>query len=359
MLPDDVGIALSLTLVIAALAALLARHISRRLLARRFAPGAETTLSPEALRSIRTIQLAVFGGTALAVVFPLLERAGIVTQGGIRFRDLAEWLLHAGIRVALIGLGALALLRFLNAVLRRFADDFRNNLGFDPERSKRALTLEALVRGTIYTVVTGIACLMILRELNIDILPVLTGAGIAGLAVGFGAQTLVKDVISGFFMILENQIRVGDAVLINGVAGMVEQVNLRTIVLRDLEGTVFIFPNGSITTLANRSRDYSYAVLDVGVAYEENPDRVVEILRQVGAELAADPAFEPVILEPLEVLGIEMVQRQQVTIKVRMKTLPVKQWDVARELRRRIKHAFDKNGIETASPNRTINVTPA
>src|SRR5438045_5231227 len=132
---------------------------------------------------------------------------------------------------------------------------------------------------------------MVLRELSTDVLPILTGAGIAGLAIGFGAQNLVRDVISGFFLILEDQVRVGDLARINGVGGTVEQINLRTIVLRDIEGAVQVFPNGTITTLANLSKQYAYAIVDMRVAYAENIDRVIGTIRDVGTSMQQDAAW--------------------------------------------------------------------
>jgi small conductance mechanosensitive channel len=184
----------------------------------------------------------------------------------------------------------------------------------------------------------------------VDITPILTGAGIVGLAVGFGAQTLVRDIISGFFVILENQVRVGDAAVINGVNGLVEAVNLRTIILRDGEGVVHIFPNGAVTTLANRTKDYSYAVVDVGIAYREDPDSVIVLLREIGAKLEEDPAFRGSVLEPVEVIGIEALGDARITIRTRIKTVPLRQWDVARDFRRRIKKTFDERGILFRDP---------
>ena len=177
---------------------------------------------------------------------------------------------------------------------------------------------------------------MVLKEFQLDITPILTGAGIVGLAVGFGAQTLVRDIISGFFLILENQVRVGDEAAINGTPGLVEAINLRTIVLRDIEGTVHVFPNGAINTLANRSKDYSYYVIDLAVSYYDDSDRVAEVLREVAAELQSDPAFGPSILEPIEILGIDAFTEWAARLKARIKTVPLKQWEVGRELRRRI-----------------------
>ena len=169
---------------------------------------------------------------------------------------------------------------------------------------------------------------MMLHELRVDITPILTSAGILGLAVGFGAQTLVKDLIAGFFLTFENQVRVGDVATINGTGGLVEAINLRTIVLRDITGAVHVFPNGSIERLSNLTKDFSYYVIDVGVAYSDDPDDVADVLRNIGRELQADPQLGPNILEPLEVLGVDAFEESQVTLKIRIKTLPLKQWEV-------------------------------
>ena len=166
---------------------------------------------------------------------------------------------------------------------------------------------------------------MLMRELTIDVVPILTGAGIAGLAIGFGAQNLVRDVISGFFLILEDQVRVGDLARINGVAGSVEQINLRTIVLRDGEGAVQVFPNGTITALANLSKQFAYAVVDMRVAYNENIDRVLGTIREVGASMEKDPVWGPLVLAPLDVVGIESLADGAATIRVKFKTQPLNQ----------------------------------
>ena len=185
---------------------------------------------------------------------------------------------------------------------------------------------------------------MVLRELDVDITPVLTGAGIIGLAVGFGAQTLVKDIISGLFLIAEDQVRIGDVAEVNGIGGAVEEINLRTIVLRDLEGVVHTIANGDIRTLSNKSKDFSYYVIDIGAGYDDDTDRIVAVVRDVAAQMEKDPAFGPSILEPLEVLGVDAFKASEVTLRFRIKTLPLKQWEVGRELRRRVKKAFDAQG---------------
>jgi small conductance mechanosensitive channel len=201
------------------------------------------------------------------------------------------------------------------------------------------------VHNLIAVFVTSIALLMVLHELGVDIVPMLTGAGIVGVALGFGSQYLVRDVIAGFFLILENQVRVGDAAVINGVAGTVEAVNLRTVVMRDGEGTVHVFQNGAINALANRSKDFAYYVIDVNVLYDQDIDRVLRVLAEVGRDFAADEHFRPYVLEPLEVLGVDAFLDSKVTIKTRIKTMPLKQWDVGRELRRRIMAALEANDI--------------
>jgi small conductance mechanosensitive channel len=186
---------------------------------------------------------------------------------------------------------------------------------------------------------------MLLRELSIDVVPILTGAGIAGLAIGFGAQNLVRDVISGFFLILEDQVRVGDLVRINNSAGIVEQINLRTIVLRDDEGAVQVFPNGTITSLANLSKHYAYAVIDVRVAYSESIDRVIATIREVGRSLERDPAWQPLLLGPLEVAGVESLANGVALLRIRFKTLPLNQGKIANEARQRLLTALVARGI--------------
>lgn len=222
------------------------------------------------------------------------------------------------------------------------------------ESAKRVDTLVKLVRQGAYLSLWIAVGLVILKEVGIDIAPILAGAGVVGLAVGFGAQNLVRDVISGFFFILENQVRVGDVAVVNGTGGLVEQLNFRTIVLRDLSGTVHVFPNGTVTTLSNMTHEWSAYVFEIGVAYKEDPDRVVAVLREVAEGLQGDEAFGPLILEPVEIMGVERFGESEVVIKGRIKTRPIRQWMVGREFLRRVKYAFDKQGIEIPFPHRTI-----
>jgi len=222
------------------------------------------------------------------------------------------------------------------------------------ETSKRAETLVRLLRQGVRIMLSIVAILVILRELGVEIGPILASAGVAGLAVGFGAQNLVRDVISGFFLILENQVRVGDVAVINGSGGLVENINFRTIILRDLSGTVHVFPNGTITTLANLTREWSAYVFDIGIAYKEDVDKVMEMMRELGKELRNDPHFGPLMVDDIEIFGVDQFADSAVIIKGRLRTKPIKQWDVGREYRRRLKNLFDEKGVEIPFPHRSI-----
>jgi moderate conductance mechanosensitive channel len=336
-----------------ALAAIMARLSRASLLYLFDGDRASEAANLVAQRPTRIVRAVVFVLVMAVLVRPTLNLVGLRPTIGVESRALMAWLFDSGLRIVLVAIVTYLLVKVIGALTGRFEEALRHQTvaGIDAiEHLKRARTLGALVQRVLTIVVVSIGALMILRELRVDITPILTGAGIVGLAVGFGAQTLVRDIISGFFVILENQVRVGDAAVINGVNGLVEAVNLRTIVLRDGEGVVHIFPNGAVTTLANRTKDYSYAVVDVGIAYREDPDAVIMLLKDIGATLEADSAFRDSVLEPVEVIGIEALGDAQVTIRTRIKTVPLRQWDVARDFRRRIKIAFDQRGIRFRDP---------
>jgi small conductance mechanosensitive channel len=215
----------------------------------------------------------------------------------------------------------------------------------EAERAKRADTLAKIIENTLRVAILLAAVLMILRQVGIEIAPLLAGAGIVGLAVSFGAQSLVKDIINGFFILLENNMNIGDVVEIAGKSGTIEKMNLRVTTLRDLEGKVHAVPNGEISTITNMTKEWSRAVLDVGVAYREDIDEVIEVLRGLGDGLRSDPAFGPLIVEPMEILGVESFGDSGVNVRIMFTTKPVKQWQVAREFRRRLKKTFDEKGI--------------
>lgn len=242
----------------------------------------------------------------------------------------------------------------VSAIRTRIIERMKKYGRADIEVEKRAATLSSILRKTIVIIIWLLAVVMALKESGFDIGPILAGAGVVGLAVGFGAQNLVRDLFAGVFILLENQVRVNDVAIINGTGGLVEQINLRTIVLRGQDGTVHIFPNGTITTLSNMTHEYSYYVFSIGVAYKEDTDHVVEVLEQIGDEMIRDEKYKPLILAPLEVLGVDQFGDSAVMIKARFKTVPVQQWTVGREMNRRIKKKFDEVGIEMPFPHRSI-----
>jgi len=269
------------------------------------------------------------------------------------FDRMIEWLSTSGLRVVLIATAMIVLLTLLTRAVTKLRNMYEGTLP-NPAQIKRAYTLTHIVRDVARIVIFFVGVMMILSEFGIDLTPMLAAAGLGGLAIGFGAQSLVKDVISGFFILLENSVRVGDVVEVAGVSGVVEEIELRTVKLRDLSGNVHVVPNGVIDKVKNMTKDYSYYVFDVGVAYREDVDEVMEVLKGIAAELQNDPAFGTDILAPLEMLGVDQFADSAVIIKCRIKTEPIKQWRIGREMNRRIKNTFDAKGIEIPFPHQTI-----
>ena len=358
MTPDPLYLTLAivLTLVVAYLIADRVARAARRLLRATIGDDREDRIVEGNSRRIR---FSLFAIATVALGVPALTLAGY-TPATISDRDaLVRWLIERGLRIAFIALAAYLLVRVGAAATRRFEREMSRGSGLDViERTKRAQTLSRLLRKTLSVVVFTVAGLMALREFDIDIRPVLTGAGIVGLAVGFGAQTLVRDIISGFFLILEDQVRVGDVAVVNNQSGLIEEVNLRTIVLRDEEGTVHVFPNGEVKTLANKSKDFSYFVFSVGVSYDDDPAEVTQAIQDAGEELGRDPAFSPHVLEPIEVYGVDALEPGQIVLKGRIKTVPLKQWIVGRELRKRIARIFRERGIRIPVPQMSLKLAP-
>jgi small conductance mechanosensitive channel len=218
----------------------------------------------------------------------------------------------------------------------------------------RARTLLPLGRSAAAIVIATFAVFTVLSEVGLDIGPLLAGAGVVGLAIGFGSQTLVKDVVTGVFILLENQIAVGDVVKAGDQSGLVEAITIRTLRLRDFDGTLRIVPFSAVTTVANMTKDYSRYVFDVAVSYREDVDRVIGALKEIGAEMLTDPNFGDRILGPLETFGIEKFDESAVIVRARITTKPIAQWDVGREFNMRLKKKFDALGIERPFPHRTI-----
>ena len=314
--------------------------------------------SPLVRGPLRLIGLATFVLTMLVLLFPAFELAGLHPRTGLHLRTLSTWAFDSGPKTLLIAAVAFLTVRTVAIAVKRFEHDVNFGTGLDAlERAKRARTLGTVLTNITTAVVLIVATLMILNEFGVNTSAAVTGAGVVGVALGFGAQTLVRDLIGGFFLILENQVRVGDVVAINGIGGLVEAINLRTTILRDEEGTVHVIPNGAINTLANRSMHFSFYVVNLPLAYGVDTDTVSAILREVGEELQHDDAYMPFILEPLEVIGVDAFEETAVRLKARIKTAPLKQWFVGRELRRRLKKKLEQSGVELWSPQKTVAVS--
>lgn len=264
-------------------------------------------------------------------------------------------LVYGGIRallLILLGYVATLIISRLIRTIREYSVRVMIARGglLDFEVQKRAATVATFVRRSLLTLLWVAITIGALQELGFKIDALLAGAGLSagiiGVAIGFGAQNLIKDVIGGVFLLIENQIRVGDSAIINSIGGSVEEINLRTTVLRSENGAVHVIPNGSIQTLANLTRDFSYYPFEIALRYEHDPDQVIGILREIAAELRADPAFRSFILDDLDVAGVDRFTNTTVILKVRIKTLPTKQWIVGREINRRMRLRFLESGID-------------
>ncbi|MBI3934708.1 MAG: mechanosensitive ion channel family protein [Acidobacteria bacterium] len=326
-----------------------------RQLARRALKG--NVLDPTLVQWIeelaRGIRVAVMAVVAILILFFTLRAMGHPALANWWPVVILGWLLDSGVRVVVLLAGAYLAIKvahLLSSKLTLLIRPHDQTALAELERQKRAQTIAAILKNFSTAVIAIVTALMVMAEIGINTTPILTSLGVVGVAIGFGAQQLVGDLIAGFFHIFENQIRVGDVAVINGVGGQVEEIRLRTTVLRGVDGTVHVFRNGTINTLSNMTKDYSYFAWDLAVAYKEDTDRVCAVVRAVAEELRSDPQYRPWILEPVEVLGVENFSEGAVGIKLRIKTLPIKQWDVGREFRRRLKYRFDKEGIEMPAP---------
>jgi len=356
---QPLALSISAVLVISWLSARLVRRVVARLL-RAVLRDTVLLQSRQISGPLRLITVITFLLVFSVLIFPAFEIAGLQPRAGVHLRTLSGWAFDSGLRILFIAGVAFALVKMVTIGVTRFENDVSYGTGLDAlERAKRARTLGSVITNIATVVVISIALLMILQQLRINISPVLTGAGIVGIAVGFGSQNLVRDMIGGFFLILENQVRVGDVVAINGTGGLVESINLRTIVLRDEEGTVHIFPNGSINTLANRSMQFSYYVVSLPLAYGVDTDRVTAVLKEIAEGMQKDDNFAPFILAPLDVIGVDAFEQNAVRLKVRIKTAPLRQWYVGREFRRRIYKDLLKGGVELWAPQKSVTVTKA
>lgn len=268
-------------------------------------------------------------------------------------------ILESAIHIILILFGSFLLVQIAIFAIEKLKKEaasrmISSNLSSGIEVEKRVATLGNVSRKISISTIIVFAVIMVLDELGLDVKAMLAGIGIIGLAVGFGAQNLVRDIISGLLLIFENRIRVGDVAIINGTSGYVEQVNLRTTVLRGADGTIHVFANGAINSLSNMTHEFSCYVFDVGVNYNTDLDKAVSVLKRVGEEIMEDPEYKKYILEPIEVLGVDSFKEFTIIIKARIKTLPIKQWVIGREINKRIKKCFDDEGIEMSIPHRKL-----
>ena len=297
-------------------------------------------------RRLATILIAVTAGLTI------LGAWGVPTVtwlGG----PLGGALIEAALSIALVVVLGIAIWEATSlAVQRRLSDT--DETGALVEQRARMRTLLPLLRNAVMVVVIVVVAMMVLSELGLNIAPLLAGAGVIGLAIGFGAQTLVQDVITGLFILFEDTISIGDVVSVGGHAGFVEGMTIRTVRLRDLSGNVHTIPFSQVSTVMNMTRDFSYYVFDIGIAYREDVDQVIEVIGQLGAELQEDPSYGVEILEPIEILGVDAFADSAVVIKARIMTKPIKQWMVGREFNRRMKRRFDELGIEIPFPHMTL-----
>jgi len=263
----------------------------------------------------------------------------------------AAWATSA--RIAAILLAAWILSSLLQRVIRVFRERLTRRMG-EREQVQRAETIGRVLRYVVAVVVTAITVMLVLAEIGVSVAPILGAAGVVGLAVGFGAQSLVKDYFNGFFILLEDQIRQGDVVNIASIGGFVEEVTLRYVRLRDYDGNVHFIPNSLISTVTNMSRGFAQSVMDVNIAYRSDIDATVQIMREVAEGMRADETFGPKILEDLEVAGVERWTETGVVIRARFKVLPLEQWNVRRQYLWRLKKALDAQGIVIAHPHLTV-----
>ncbi len=277
--------------------------------------------------------------------FPQIDFQGL-------YQMIFTWFVTSGVDILITLILVFIALKIAKIIGKRLLGLFQKNK--DDEFRKRAETLSSIIQIILSITIIALGLIMVIGELGIEIGPILATAGIFGLAIGFGAQNLVQDVISGFFLLLEDQVRVGDVVQVSGKGGVVERVTLRMIILRDLAGNVHFVRNGNIDVVTNMTKDYGRYVFEIGVAYRENVDEVIQVVREVDEDLRSDPEFTDNILEPIEILGLDRFDNSAVVIKARYKTKAIKQWGVGREFNRRLKIAFDAKDIEIPFPHLTL-----
>lgn len=304
-------------------------------------------------RYIGTLKRVTKGVILVIAIGSILEFWGLHTAWLVT-SELGSTILSRVIAVAIVVGAMMAIIDLSGFVTRLLVQSQTDQRGSIIQPSRKRRTVVPLVHWVITVAAIFVGGVVILIEVGVNVTPILAGAGILGLAVGFGAQSLVKDFINGLFLLFEDSVAVGDVVIINGTGGLVEAVTLRTIKMRDLAGNVHVIPNGSVDMITNMTKEYSRYVFDVGVAYREDVDEVTGILKEIGESMQKDPEYKDDILEPFEILGVDKFDDSAVVIKARITTKPIKQWRVGREFNRRMKKIFDERGIEIPFPHRTV-----
>ncbi|MDA1096171.1 MAG: mechanosensitive ion channel family protein [Chloroflexi bacterium] len=322
-------------------------------------PGDFTHLQKPAGRITAFLATILIVGIASSALVTGL--GGDVASSQDVFRDVGKsilsGILRIGPKIALVIIGGLLLQRLASRAIPRIVEAqirSRSDDRLHVEVEKDILTLSSVLTGAATLVITSGTFFMLMGQVGVNLAPLLVAFGVVGIAVGFGAQNLVRDLFAGMFIVLENQYRVNDVVTLVGIGGLVEDINLRRTVLRDLDYRQHFIPNGEIRTATNFTKGKSRVNMNIGVAYKEDLDRVIGVLNRVGQELSADPEWGPLILDPIKVLRVDEFADSAVQIKVLGETVPIRQWDIAGQYRLRVKRAFDEAGIEIPFPHRTL-----
>jgi moderate conductance mechanosensitive channel len=338
----------------------LARTVSsllRRSINRAFALSQEVKtrfpmLEPRANRYLPVLHATLRALVAIVTVLALLQAWGLETMNWI-VSDIGRRLLASLISIGAVIVGTVLVWELVNGTIERYMAQTATD-GRQIALSARARTLLPLARSVLLIVIMVMATLIVLSELGVNIAPLLAGAGIIGVAIGFGSQKLVQDVITGAFILFEDTIAVGDVVNLGSHGGVVEALSIRAIRLRDIQGSLHTVPFSAVGTVINMSRDFAYALFDIGIAYGADADRVMGVIEDLGRDMAEDSEFGSQILAPLEMMGLDRFDASSVVIRARFKTVAMKQWAVGREFNRRLKRRFDDLGIEIPFPQMTV-----
>lgn len=339
-------------MVASMLSAGLARAIERGFAISQDARQHFPRLEARANRYLPVLHVVLRGAVAVITVMALAQAWGLDTLG-LLSSEAGRRVVASAISIAAVLLGALVVWELVSGAIERYLGGTDHD-GNAVQRSARIRTLLPLLRNALFVVLVVMVTLVVLAELGVNIAPLMAGAGVVGVAIGFGSQTLVKDVITGAFILFEDTVAVGDVIKLDGHSGVVEAMSIRAIRLRDGSGSLHTIPFSAVNTVVNMSKDFGVALFEIGIAYREDTDQVTQALTVLGEEMTADPTFGPDILAPLEILGLDRFDASAVIIKADFKTRPTRQWAVQREFNRRIKKRFDELGIEFPFPQTTL-----